>query len=346
MIPTESYFYLKFTLNVSISKDIARKIVFPFVTGLGLEKLLSAGVKSNKLILVYHGVVEKPDHNVSVGPIAVEQFARHLAYFKQNFDVVSQDEIFEMNRNGIVPKRKTIAITFDDGYENNYRRAFPLLKQYGFPSTMYIITQAIEDDNRITWYDYIDFVKSDIDVSKIDTGLINEAALTTISELKALIKRINISARQIVYTEIAKQVDIEKYKAHFPREFWKLMNKEQLRELANSGLVELGAHSHNHPNLGEIALSDAKEEIEKSKRLLEEVIQKPVNSIAFPDGSYTPQVKQLCLAAGYKNLLAVDYRSGDDADDKNILPRYCLSSTTTFESNMIAVHRNFKAYGF
>ncbi len=347
MIPTESYFCTQILKpKVSISKAIARKIVFPVITGLGLEKLLSAGAKGNKLILVYHGVVERPDHNVSVGPIAEAQFSRHLAYFKKNFDVVSQDEIFKMYRNNIVPKRKTIAITFDDGYENNYLRAFPLLKQYGFPSTMYIITQAIEDDNLITWYDYIDFVKKDIDVTKINTALIGQPPLAAVSDLKALVKRINIEKREVVYSEIGRQVNIENYKALFPREFWKLMSKEQLKKLSDSGLVELGAHSHNHPNLGEIDLDAAKSEIEKSKRLLEELTQKPVNSIAFPDGSYTPQVKELCLQAGYKNLLAVDYRYTSDKEDKNILPRYCLSSTTTFDSNMIAVHRSFKEYGF
>lgn len=316
------------------------------LVGTGVEKLFALSSSNNLLILVYHGVVAKPDHSVSVGPISTSQFAQHLAYYKKNFDVVSQSEIFRMYREGYKPARKTVAITFDDGYENNYTNAFPLLKKYRFPSTMYIISQCVEDDNLITWYDYLDFVKMDLNVSAIDTSVIGVPAISSIGQLKDLVKSLNIGRRKLLYAEIAKQVDIEKYKQLYPREYWKLMNKSQLQELAQSGLVEIAAHSHNHPNLGLIDIADATEEITKCKALLEGVISNGVKAIAYPDGSYTPQVKKACLDAGYQNLLAVDYRLPEDGNDKSILPRYCLSSTTTFESNMIAVNRAFATYGF
>lgn len=331
---------------MSFAKTIARSIVYPLVVNAGLEKLLAASSNNNMLILVYHGVIETPDHSVSVGPISTAQFAKHLAYFKENFNVVSQSEIFRMYREGHKPARKTIAITFDDGYENNYLNAFPLLKQYGFPSTMYIISQCIEDDNLITWYDYLDFVKRDLKVEAVDTSVIGKERQSDIGSLKNLVKSLNIRQRNLLYAEIAKQVDIQSYKPRFPRGFWKLMSKAQLRELAQSGLVEIAAHSHNHPNLGLVDIADAKDEVVKCKRLLEDAIQQPVKAIAYPDGSYTAEVKKVCIEAGYENLLAVDYRLADDVNDKNILPRYCISSTTTFESNMIAVNRAFKTYGF
>lgn len=326
---------------MSLAKGIARRIVFPAVVKLNMEKLFSFSAPHNKLILVYHGVVEAPNHAVSVGPIATKQFEQHLKYYKQNFDVVSQDEIFKMYLDDYKPKKKTIAITFDDGYENNYTNAFPLLKKYNFPATMYIISQCLEDDNLITWYDYLDFVKHDINFNQLQNG-----KFKGIAELKRQIQTINIEQRKTVFAEIAKQIDIKNYITKHPREHWKLMNAQQLRELSGSGLVEIAAHSHNHPNLGEIKIEDAKEEVTKCKQLLEGVIQKEVRSIAFPDGSYTDEVKKICVDAGYKNLLAVDYRCASDANDKTILPRYCLSSTTTHESNMIQVNRSFKSFGF
>lgn len=327
---------------MSISKNIARKIVFPAIMKLHLEKLLSAWSEDNKLILVYHGVVANPDHSISVGPIATSQFAQHLGYFKENFDVVSQDAIFKMYRDDYTPKRKTIALTFDDGYENNYTNAFPLLKKYGFPATMFAISNCVLDDEMLTWYDYLDFVKHDLDPKKIVTT----KKLNSIAELKDFVKTLNISDRQTLFKEIQKQVNIADYKGKLPREFWKLMNPAQLRELAASGLIEVAAHTNNHPNLAEIKIEDAREEVTRCKQLLEATIDKEVKSIAFPDGSYNDEVKRVCLDAGYKNLLAVDYRCPSDLADKNILPRYCLSSTTTLESNMIQVNRNFKTYGF
>ncbi len=326
---------------MSIAKSIARKIVFPAVVKLNLEKLFSFSAKQNKLILVYHGVVQTPNHAVSVGPISTQQFEQHLKYYKENFDVVPQGEIFKMYRDDFKPKKKTIAITFDDGYENNYTNAYPLLRKFGFPATMFIISQCVENDNAVTWYDYLDFIKQDLNVSQLQNG-----KFKTIAELKRYIQTINIEQRKTLFAEIEKQIDIKNYIAKLPREFWKLMNTQQLRELSDSGLIEIAAHTHNHPNLGDIKVEDAKQEVTQCKQLLEGVIQKEVRSIAFPDGSYTDEVKKVCVDAGYKNLLAVDYRCASDAKDKTILPRYCLSSTTTHESNMIQVNRSFKTFGF
>ena len=80
--------------------------------------------------------------------------------------------------------------------------------------------------------------------------------------------------------------------------------------------------------------------------MLEEVIQKEVYSIAFPDGSYNDEVKRVCMESGYKNLLAVDYKCASDVNDKSILLRGGVSSTTTYEANMIHLSREFSSSGF
>lgn len=332
--------------KLSFLKTLARKIAFPIIVNTGLEKLLAASAEHNKLILVYHGVVEKPDHALSPGPIAVSQFEEHLAYFKKYFDIVSLSDIFEMYRKDVKPKRKTIAITFDDGYENNYLRAVPLLKQYNFPATIFVLGSSMQNESDIIWYDHLTFIKDRLDYSKIDTGAINEPGVSSFYELSRLIQRIDLSKRELLFEEIDKQIKLSEVVNQYPREYWKLMTAEENRTLADTELIEIAAHSYSHPNLGEIPLPAAKEEIEKSKRLIEGAIAKPVKALAYPDGSYTDEVKRLSLEAGYTNLLAVDYRLKSDQADKNILCRYCISSTTTYESNIIAVNRAFKTYGF
>jgi peptidoglycan/xylan/chitin deacetylase (PgdA/CDA1 family) len=331
---------------LQLSKCIARKIVFPLIVATKAEKLFSFNTYHNKLIIVYHGVASNPNHDISVGPIDVRQFEKHLKYFKENFDVIPQNDIIQMYRDGFIPKRKTIAITFDDGYYNNYSLAFPLLQKFSFPSTMYIITQCFDDEYNLTWYDYVDIIKNSLKIEQVDTSILKRQRVNNLESLRGLIKTLNIQERALLFQEISRQVDIVKYKANTPTELWKLMNRQQVKELANSGLVEIGSHTHNHPNLGNIPLADVKYEVTHSRSLLMDVTQKDITSIAFPDGSYTDDVKKICLNAGYKNLLAVDYKCNSDKSDKNVLPRYCISSTTTFESNIIAIQRSFKPYGF
>ena len=331
---------------MALLKSIARKIIFPATLTLHLEKLFSGLSGNNRLILCYHGVVDVPQHHISLGPISKKQFEQHLGYFKKNFDVVSQDTMFEMYRSNFIPRKKTIALTFDDGYENNFTNAFPLLKKYKFPATMYVISQCLDDEKSITWYDYIDLMRKDIDISKIDVAAIGRPAPGNLDQLRLLIKRLNINERSLLFAEIRKQVKIESYATEKNRQHWKLMDAKQLKTLADSGLIEIGAHTQNHPNLGELRLEDVISEVKTCKTNLENSIQKEVYSIAFPDGSYTNDVKKICVEAGYRNLLAVDYKTNSDHTDKNILPRAGVSSTTTYEANMVHLNRAFKSSGF
>lgn len=327
-------------------KQIARVFIYPLITSMGIERLFSVASKNNKLILVYHGVVEQPNAKVSVGPISLKQFTQHLAYFKRNFNLVSLETIFDMYRNDFVPNKKTIALTFDDGYENNYSNAYPLLKQSEIPATIFVVSENIEMEDRITWYDFLDLVKPDLELTKVNFEIIKVSPQRTISNLKDLVKSLDIERRTALFAEIKKQLPNKNYLAQYPREHWRLMNKNELRVLSDSGIIEIGAHTQHHPNLGSIPSEWVYKEVSECKRILSDLLQKEIKSIAFPDGSYTDEVKNICLSVGYENLLAVDYRCSSDKNDKNILPRYCLSSTTTYESNIIQVNRHFRSYGF
>lgn len=330
---------------MSVAKTIARTVVYPLITTLGLERLFATLNKNNKLVLVYHGVVDNPDHSLSPGPIATSQFQQHLVYFKKYFDVVSLDMIFEMYRSDYTPKRKTIAITFDDGYENNYTNAFPLLKQMNVPATIFVVSQLVEG-NYITWYDFLFLVRKHLKAELIDTSVVGANRIKNFDKLLDLTKSLNVGNREKLMNEIRRILPQKDYTASYPPEYWRLMNKAQLKEMANSSFIEIGAHTHNHPNLGRIDMESAKAELLTCKTLLEDTIQKEVKSIAYPDGSYNDEIKQLSLKLGYRNLLAVDYRCFSDKNDKTILPRYCISSTTTFEANMINVNMHFATYGF
>ncbi|MCW5907697.1 MAG: polysaccharide deacetylase family protein [Chitinophagales bacterium] len=330
---------------MSVAKTIARTVVYPFITALGIERLFASLNKNNKLILVYHGVVDSPDHTLSPGPIATSQFKQHLVYFKKHFDIVSLDEIFEMYRNDHTPKRKTIAITFDDGYENNYTNAFPLLKKMDVPATIFVVSQLLEG-NYVTWYDLLFLLRKDLKTELIDTGVVGAHRVKSFDGLLDLTKSLKIEEREKLMNEIRRLLPQKDYTASYPPEHWRLMNKEQLQEMASLPFIEIGAHSHNHPNLGLIDIESASTEMLDCKKMLEDAIQKEVKSIAYPDGSYNDKVKEMSLRLGYKNLLAVDYRCFSDKNDKNVLPRYCISSTTTFESNMINVNMHFGTYGF
>lgn len=97
------------------------------------------------------------------------------------------------------------------------------------------------------------------------------------------------------------------------------MNQDQLKEVASSGLVEIGAHSVHHPNLKALPRQEAEREIFESKHILENKLGIKIVSFAYPYGGYNDESSYLVEKAGYTN--AVGTKGGTIVNQKN---RYVL----------------------
>jgi peptidoglycan/xylan/chitin deacetylase (PgdA/CDA1 family) len=82
---------------------------------------------------------------------------------------------------------------------------------------------------------------------------------------------------------------------------------EQVKEIAASGLVEIGAHTMHHQNLTYLSLKDAEAEIEQSKEGLEALLATPVQSFAYPYGRYSRRIVPLVRDAGFTAAVGTDF---------------------------------------
>ncbi len=115
-----------------------------------LSLLLSASSHA-AVILQYHHVAIDTPHSTSVTPA---QFASHLALLKQhNFTVISLQRLIDAQKSQQNLPDKSVVITFDDGYQNNADNAHPLLKQYGYPYTIFVNPELIDSKQPglMTW---------------------------------------------------------------------------------------------------------------------------------------------------------------------------------------------------
>jgi len=95
-------------------------------------------------VLVYHRIDDKndtPDITVSS-----KKFKNQMLYLKKNFNIFSLDELIDMYKNNRQLKGDVVAITFDDGYKDNYINAYPVLKEYDIPATIFLVTSLIDND--------------------------------------------------------------------------------------------------------------------------------------------------------------------------------------------------------
>ena len=103
----------------------------------------------NAVILQYHHVAEDTPAITSTRP---DIFAEHLAYIAEHFTVLPLTKVIDALRQGTKVPTNTLVITFDDGYENIYRIAHPLLQSYGFPYTVFVNPPAIgQSKKQLTW---------------------------------------------------------------------------------------------------------------------------------------------------------------------------------------------------
>ncbi len=109
-----------------------------------------------------------------------------------------------------------------------------------------------------------------------------------------------------------------------------MLHPEQLHDIATRG-VEIGAHSHTHPRLDELSAADSRAEIYRSKEVLEQELQRPVTSFAYPHGCHSRRVREQVIEAGYSSATAVRHAMSSPEDDLFALARVMVLADTTTE---------------
>lgn len=93
------------------------------------------------------------------------------------------------------------------------------------------------------------------------------------------------------------------------------MSPEQIKEVSESELVEIGSHTVYHPNLTNISSEKVKQEVVESKKYLEELLGKDIYGFCYPFGDYNELAKNAVREAGYKYALSYNHRPKDDITD-------------------------------
>ncbi|GGO65674.1 polysaccharide deacetylase family protein [Nonomuraea cavernae] len=102
----------------------------------------------------------------------------------------------------------------------------------------------------------------------------------------------------------------------------------QAREIAQTG-IEIGGHSHSHPQLDQLRTEDLRQELRKNKGLLEEKIGAPVATMAYPFGYSSARVRREVRKAGYFAACAVSNAIAADRHDMLAIPRLTVAGNTT-----------------
>ena len=271
-------------------------------------------------ILAYHRVLDIPDENlfpfdVELVSASVAAFTCQMRYVKENYVPISFTTLLQYVDRGETPPPGSIIVTFDDGFSDNYYNAFPVLKKFDIPATVFLSTGYI-DDQEIFWYEKLSYAVMttkarsvaipDLAVLKID-----ETALSRRNTIKTLLnrlKRVPNQVRQTLLDDLFNQLLPNQRGITDARSG--PMTWEQIQEMS-AYRIEFGSHSVSHPILSMLDSETLKYELEHSKLRIEAMLKKPVQILAYPVGgaeAFNDNVRLAARSAGYR--LGVSYISG------------------------------------
>jgi peptidoglycan/xylan/chitin deacetylase (PgdA/CDA1 family) len=301
------------------------------------------------LILLYHRVarLRSDPWSLTVKP---HHFAEHLEILHQyarpiRLQQLSQESFSEL------PDR-SVVVTFDDGYADNLYNAKPLLERHGVPATVFVTTGYIGSE-REYWWDELDRLLLQPgrvpDTLRLSVnGYIYEWQLggaTHYSEEASRryrrwkIRKDPPSMRHRLYRSLYELLNPlpgeERRKVLDELVAWagtkpvgrrthRTLSAEEVVALAEGGLIEVGAHTVTHSALSTLPAQLQRDEIQSSKVRLEEILDRPVTSFAYPYGGrsdYTAQTVSIVQESGFSlacsNFPALVERSTDQFE----LPR-------------------------
>ena len=147
------YYVVQDPLREDFNTNIGKKYNLELDLQKNKEDVKSGSVKIP--ILIYHSVREHiygEDSMLKYYTVSPEAFTAQMQYLKDNnYSVLSLDFIADALEENIPIPEKSVAITFDDGWKNQYVNAYPILRRFGYTATFFIITNTIDKSHFFSW---------------------------------------------------------------------------------------------------------------------------------------------------------------------------------------------------
>jgi len=240
-------------------------------------------------ILLYHGVSRRRFRgieNLSRKHIHTDDFERQLGYLAKHCQVLPLQELVSRAESNEL-ERGTVAITFDDGFRNNYSDAYPLLSRYRMHATFFLSTGLIGTEEAF-WVDKLEYLLNETTQSGIEVPSLSacfevgevEGKRQALMQIKRALKR----GDALVADVVAEVVAASRVEPSYDYPEYRTMDWDQVREMHASGLCAFGAHTVGHTILSHLSRSEKAREIEGSLRKIEQEVDVPATLFSYPEG--------------------------------------------------------------
>lgn len=263
-------------------------------------------------ILMYHDFCGPNDNRP--GCTRVQTFRQHLAHLTRYYRPLRLRELGSALAAGRAVPARSVVITIDDGYRSFRRWAFPLLREFRVPATVFVVTR-FPDTGDWFWTDKLEYVRHR---ARDAAPLVASGNRIELTELKHM----TAAERDQRLHELAERTGIRIPDRAPPA--CELLSWAELRELVNSGLIDIGSHSQTHALLSTIDPEGAWNEVHGSRQELQQQLGIEVTSFCYPNGlmsDYRPEHVEMVASAGYLCATAAHFGYVTTASQRLALPR-------------------------
>ena len=320
-------------------KNIAKKIIL----NTGLLSVKRCFRHRTALILYYHSVADDPQEfsayiNTAIA-IETERFRRHMQLLCKRYHPVTLDEIRRWLAGETELPPRSVAVTFDDGFADNYAVAAPVMEEYGIRGTFYLTAHSVEHQT-LPWFCKVHYLFDRWTASgqSFEDNESGQRFRVDSPEERAVAyrhfgypcARSPIEEQEKWIAKIESLIGVSYDSANAP----KMMTWNQADELARRGHL-IGNHTFSHPNVAHLTPEDQRSEIERSDRLLRERLACPIDHFSYPHPCLNPQwdtaSQELIAKAGYKTIVLTEPGWVTRQASPLQLPRVTIGNLTSDE---------------
>ena len=310
-----------------------------FVERTGIASVLRRAIAGrSSLILSLHRVLPPEEQSLCYDPhlvLSESAFISLLQLLQRDYHVAPlEDVLADPGGSAGHPK---VAITFDDGWEDNYRIAFPHLLRFDMPATIFACTGLI-DTMQMLPEERFDRLWSQcsaqssleelvIHLNHWGMGRSKNLQLRPRQQYWSLeLKRMPMSARLLLLDHL------EQHYQAIPTQTRRFLTSDQIRVMTRTGLIRLGSHTHRHATLSSESDRDIRQELEDARISLWKQAGAVADILAYPNGMYNRRVQELVRSMGFKTALSTIPGFFTRESNPLAIPRIAVDNTTVTET--------------
>jgi len=250
------------------------------------------------IVLCYHRVVSNDAQRAGrfyiERGVSADIFESQIRFMLKHFAPINASQVLEPSSENI-----RFAVTLDDGYEDNYRVAAPILRRMGVTATFFVVTEFVGSDRVFWWEQFADMIRAtrvpEFDLQATIPELVGCEGLAPLLSLQTWGEREIVYERLCAAMRARDHETLIRYVKHLsevlevrPREEGRdygLMSWEHLRELTRQGF-EIGCHTATHRNMVDVDERIVQKEITTSFSKIEQQLEVPAITFAYPYGHF------------------------------------------------------------